>query len=101
MEILGLDIPTKKREIADAFVKSSYASVTRFLRENYSYKFTGPEGSTNNLLIGTWSKQVRRSEVLNHGTLQDIAKLATSTPRNRRKRGFERSAGVRRKINRH
>ena len=64
----------------------SYASATRFLRENYTYIFNGPEGSTDNLLIGMWSKKVRRSHVLKHGTTQDIDKLATATPRNSQKR---------------
>jgi hypothetical protein len=60
----------------DTFVESSYARATRFRHENYSYIFEGPEGSTKRLLFNPWSKQVGRSEVLKHGTLQDIAKLA-------------------------
>ena len=44
METPGLNIPTNEREIDDVFVKSSYDSATRFLRENYSYILTGPRG---------------------------------------------------------
>ena len=66
-----------KRKIDDIFVESSYASAARFLHENYSYISEGPEGSTKSLLINPWSKQVGRSEVLKHGTMQDITKLAS------------------------
>ena len=55
-------------------------------RDNIS----GPKGSTNNLLINAWPKKICRSELVKHGTLQDIAKLATAIPRNRRKRNFKR-----------
>jgi hypothetical protein len=66
-----------ERKIGDTFVKSSYASAARFLHENHSCIFEGPKGSTKSLLFNPWSKQVGRSEVLKHGTLQDIAKLAS------------------------
>ena len=36
MEAPGLVIPTHERKINDTFVGSSYASATRFLRENYN-----------------------------------------------------------------
>ena len=38
-EIPGLVIPAHEHEIDGAFVESSYASATRFLRKNYSYIF--------------------------------------------------------------
>jgi len=66
-----------ERKIGDTFVKSSYASAARFLHENHSCIFEGPKGSIKSLLFNPWSKQVGRSEVLKHGTLQDIAKLAS------------------------
>ena len=49
METPGLVIPMHERKIDNAFLKSSYTSVTRFLRENYSYIFQGPEGRTKSL----------------------------------------------------
>ena len=98
VETPGLRIPTDVCEIDDAFVQSSYASAMRFLRNNYSYIFNGPEGSTDKLLISTWSKKVRRSHVLKHGTTQDIDTFATATPRNSpKRRGIEQSARVHRK----
>jgi len=51
MKTSGLVIPMHERKIDNAFVESSYASATRFLHENYSYIFEGPEGSTKSLLI--------------------------------------------------
>ena len=69
MKTSGLVIPMHERKIGDTFVESSYASATRFLQENCSYIFEGPEGSTKRLLFNPWSKQVGRSEVLKHGTL--------------------------------
>ena len=96
-ETPGLVIPAHEHEIDDAFVESSYASATRYLRENYSYIFQGPAGSTESFLIGTWSRKVRRSEVLKHGTPEDKAKLAPPNPKNRKRRGGVRKAGVRRK----
>ena len=96
-ETPGLVIPAQEHDIDDAFVESSYASATRYLRENYSYIFQGPEGSTEGFLIGTWSRKVRRSEVLKHGTPEDKAKLAPPNPKNRKRRGGVPKAGVRRK----
>ena len=81
----GLAIP-KDADVDDAFVESSYAVATFFLREKYSFIFTGPDGSTENLLIGTWSKKVRRSFVLKHGTPDDIANLPPASARNNKKR---------------
>ena len=69
METPGLVIPTHERKIDDAFIKSSYVSATRFLCENYSYTFEGPEGSTESSLISTWLKRIHQNEVLKHGTL--------------------------------
>ena len=44
-ETPGLIIPSEDK-IDNAFVESSYASMTRFLRVNYSYIFQGPKGTT-------------------------------------------------------
>ena len=49
------------------------------------------------MLISTWSKKVRRREVLKHGNPEDKAKLALPNPKNRKKRGVVKIAGVRRK----
>jgi hypothetical protein len=88
LETPGLVIPTHEREIDDAFVKRSYTSATRFLRENYNYIFEGPEESTESLLISMWSKKVRR---------KDTAKLAPLNPKNKPRRSYVRLPGVRRK----
>ena len=96
METPGLVIPTHEHNIDDAFVENSYAGATEFLRENYSYIFEGPEGSSEGLLIGTWSKKIRRSMVLKHGTSEDISKLAPAV-RCRPKSGLQRLPGARRK----
>ena len=81
---------THEREIDDAFVKRSYVSATRFLRRNYSYMLRGPKGSTASLLISTWSKTVRRSEVLKYDILQYIVKLEPSNPKNNPRRSYLR-----------
>ena len=47
------------------------------------------------LSINPWSKQVGRSEVLKHGTLQDIAKLAPPNPKNKLRHSYVRLPGVR------
>ena len=95
METPGLKIPA---DVDDAFVESSYASTTTFLREKYSYIFSGPEGSTDNFLIGTWSRKIRRSHVLKHGTVEDIRNLPDPGPRNRSKPpGIVRQLGPLRK----
>ena len=91
MEAPGLVIPTHEREIDNAFVKSSYASTTRFLRENCKYMFEGPEESTERLLISMWSKKICR---------KDIAKLAPPNSKNKPRRSYIRLPGVRRKIRR-
>jgi len=80
MRTPGLVIPKDVHDVDD------YASATDFLRENYSFIFAGPDGSTENLLIGTWSKKVRRSYVVKHGTSEDITKLPSATVRNKIKR---------------
>ena len=67
IETPGLIIPGKD-DINNVFIQKNYAIVTRFVRKNYNYIFEGPEGSTKNLLIGEWSKNVCQSEVLKHGT---------------------------------
>ena len=90
-------IPMHERDIDGAFVESSYASATRFLHENYSLNFEGPKGSTESLLIYMWLKQVHRSEVLKHGTLQDTAKLAPPNPKNKPRNSYVRLPGVRMK----
>ena len=60
--------------------------------------FSGPDGSTENLLIGTWSKKVHRSNVLKYGTSKDIAKFPPPTARNKVKRtGIARTSGPLRK----
>ena len=86
MKAPGLVIPKDPRDVDDAFVESSYAVATAFLREKYSFIFAGPDGSTENLLIGTWSKKVRRSFVPMHGIPDDIANLPPATARNNKKR---------------
>ena len=77
MEAPGLVIPTPERGIDDAFVKSSYPSVIRFLRENCNYMFEGPTESTKSSLLRLWSKKVCR---------KDIAKLAPPNPKNKPRR---------------
>ena len=62
-----------------------------------AYIFEGPEGSTEGFLISIWSKKVRRSVVLKHGTSQDIAKLAPPNSKNKPRRSYVRLPGVRRK----
>ena len=95
MKTSGLVIAMHERGIDDTCVESSYASATRFLHENYSYIFEGHEGSTESLLINTWSKQARQSEVLKHGTLQDIANLAPANPKNKPRHCYVRLPRVR------
>ena len=67
METPDLVIPTHEREIDDAFVKSSYASATRFLSENCNYIFEGPKESTESLLISMWPKRVRQKDIAKLG----------------------------------
>ena len=56
------------------------------------------EGSTDNFVISTWSKKIRRSHVLKHGTAEDIRNLPDPKPRNRPKPpGIVRQLGPRRK----
>ena len=93
MKTPGLVIPKDVRDVDDAFVERSYASATAFLRDKYSFIFAGPDGSTENLLIGTWSKKVRWSYVVKHGTPEDIAKLPPPTARNMSKRPGPRKSG--------
>ena len=97
METPGIVIPTHEREIDNTFVKSSSASGMRFLRENYSYIFEGPEGSTESFLISTWPKKVHWSVVRKHGTLQDIVKLVPPYPKDKPRRSYMQLPGVRRK----
>ena len=98
MKTPGLDIPEDPHDIDDAFVEKSYADATAYLRDRYSFIFSGPDGSTENLLIGTWSKKMRRSYVIKHGTEEDISKLPPATARNMVKRaGVARTSGPLRK----
>ena len=94
MKTPGLRIPKDPRDIDDAFVEKSYADATAYLRDSYSFIFSGPDGSIENLLIGTWSKKVRRSYAIKHGTAEDVANLPPATARNKTKRaGIVRRAG--------
>ena len=88
METPGLVIPMHKRKIDNAFVESSYASVARFLRENYIYMSEGPKKSTKSLLISMWLKKVLR---------KDLAQLAPPNPKNKLRRSYVQLPGVRRK----
>ena len=68
METPGLAIPTHKPKIDGAFVKSSYASATRFLHKNYNCMSEGPEESTKSLLIR--HRKARNSQPKEHAKTQ-------------------------------
>ena len=66
-----------------AFVASSFATATDFLKENYSFLYIKhSEHHIATWSIGTWYRKTRRSEVEKFGTAQDRAKLPAPTKLN-------------------
>lgn len=91
-KIIGGDI--------EAFVTSSYALATEYLKSHFSYIFKSTDGLINSYTIGTWSHKIKRSSVLKNGTAEDIAKLPPETAYNKehsKKRTI--TVGKRRKLN--
>ncbi|KAL7538044.1 hypothetical protein ACHAXR_008244 [Thalassiosira sp. AJA248-18] len=82
MEAPGLSIPTKQSHIDEAFVQSSYAMATEYLKSRFSYIFEAEDGLVNSYTIGTWSYKIKPSEVVKHGTQADIDKLPAPTAKN-------------------
>ena len=67
MEAPDINIPSIVDDITEEILISSYDAATAHLKEKFSYIF------------GTWSKKVKRSEVLKHGTPLDISRLPAAT----------------------
>lgn len=83
MEAPGLNIPKDVKDIDEAFVESSYALATEYLKSCFSYIFKSPDGLINSYTLGTWSYKIKRSVVLKMGTANDIAKLPPETKYNK------------------
>ncbi|KAL7537408.1 hypothetical protein ACHAWF_013067, partial [Thalassiosira exigua] len=82
MEAPELVIPSRLEQIDEAFVQSSYAIATEYLKSCYSFIFKVPEATLANYKISTWSFKIKHNHVRKHGTESDIAKLPPRTPRN-------------------
>ena len=83
MEAPGLNIPNNVKDIDEAFVTSSYALATEYLKSCFSYIFKSTDGLINSYALGTWSYKIKRSVVLKNGTAEDIAKLPSETAYNK------------------
>ncbi|KAK1746052.1 hypothetical protein QTG54_002659 [Skeletonema marinoi] len=89
--------------ITEEYIKESYDCATQFLKDNYSYIFTKPDDRVASYAVGTWSKKIKYSEVLKHGTEEDKQKLPPPTANNNKRKsdGKERTTrNPRRFINR-
>ncbi len=90
-------------DVDETFVQSSFTIATEYLKSTLSYiwKNAKDEAQVGKYSIATWSKKVACSEILKHGTPEDIVHLPSKTACNcghRSKRGgwnIEKS-GVRR-----
>jgi hypothetical protein len=55
----------------------------------FSYIFRQSDDTLSKYTIGTWSKKVKRSEVIKHGTALDISRLPAATKFNKSKKKKE------------
>ena len=78
----GLSIPSKRDDIDEAFVQSSYFIATDHLKSCFSYIFTKSAAILSSYTIGTWSHKIKPSVVRKYGTALDVARLPPTTPRN-------------------
>ena len=80
----GVTIPKNQDQIDEAFVQSSYAIATEYLKHRFKYIFNdAPAGLIANYNISTWSRKIARSEVIKNGTEEDKQKLPPPNKRNR------------------
>ena len=89
MEAPDITIPSIVIDITEDILVSSYAIATVHLQENFSYIFQQTEDTLSKYTIGTWSKKVKRSEVLKRGTTRDKSRLPPATNFNKSKKKKE------------
>ena len=95
MKAPGLEIP---EQVNEQFITDSFEQATQHLKDNFRYIFTKPQDVTAEYKIGTWSKKIKRSEVLKHGTEEDKQRLPPPSKFNNKRTQKERSAPRKRRL---
>jgi hypothetical protein len=86
MSAPGVEIPHHVEDITEDILRSSYATATAYMKENFSYIFQQPGDTVLKYTIGTWSKKIKQSYVMKHGMVEDIARLLPETNYNQPKK---------------
>ena len=94
MEAPGLIAPPLD-DITEEVVRSTYEVGTNFLRSQYEYIFSKPDGVTEAYSLGTWTFKIKASEVMKHGTDADKARLQGGIQKHKQKRTV--TPGIRRR----
>ena len=89
METPDLVIP---EQVSEQFISESFERATQHLKDNFSYIFAKPRDILADYKLGTWSKKIKRSEVMKHGTEEDKQKLPPPKAGNKKRTQKERSA---------
>ena len=89
MEAPDINIPSIVDDITEEILIGSYDAATAHLKEKFSYIFRQSDDTLSKYTIGTWSKKVKRSEVIKNGTALDISRLPAPTKFNKSKKKKE------------
>lgn len=81
----NLGIPQNPNDISSEFISSSCELARDFLKTRIRYVFNKDLAKPENWEISTWSKHAKRSEIVKHGTLEDINALPPENSKNRQK----------------
>ena len=86
----GINVPGDTETLDAATINNLYESATEFLKTRVQYVFRNPRLHHRTWTISTWSKHVKRSHILQHGTQEDRVNLPEATRFNRSHSGRKR-----------